>query len=72
MSEESKITYGQLVNLLEDQVTWMRVYLDYKHEQSHELMSWPAIQTSLEWWGKRKVHSIYPGYRFVFVYLEEE
>ena len=69
---EDKITFRQLVAALEDQVSWMRVYLDDRHEQSHELMSWKAIQTSLEWWGNRKVHSVYPGYRFVFVYLEEQ
>ena len=64
------ITLAQLAAVLEGQISWIRVYLDWRHEQSRDLMNRDAIREFVRAYGDRQVKGLYPGYRFVMVYLE--
>ena len=63
------ICLSQLADVLRGEIAWMRVYPEWKHEKSEDLMTWPEIMEYVRAYGDRKVKKLYPGYRFVMVYL---
>ena len=64
------ITLAQLAEVLHKEIAWMRIYFDYRHEQSLDCMDWEKIRDAVRAYGDRYVRRVYPGYRFVMIYLE--
>ena len=64
------ITLAQLAEVLYKEISWMRIYFDYRHEQSLDCMSTDKIREAVRAYGDRYVKSVYPGYRFVMVFLK--
>ena len=64
------ITLRSLAHVLKKEISWMRIYFDYRHEKSLDCMDERAIREAVLAYGDKVVHSVYPGYRFVMVYLK--
>ena len=67
VNRAKKITLRDLVSVLEGNIAWMKVYPDRKHEEAMASMDWDSIREAVAAYGDLFVHSVYPGYHFVFV-----
>lgn len=70
MNSEAPITLRQIMNALRGEIAWMRVYLNRQSREYTSHMNEPEIREAVEAYGDRRVWKVYPGYMFVFFYLE--
>lgn len=68
MTQETSITYRQLLQLVRQDIAWVRIELPTHEERN--FMSPQAIRESVTIYGDRTVCRVYPGYGFVIVTLD--
>lgn len=64
------ITLRQLMQVLQGEIAWMRLYTAQRWEEPIDCMDAQAIQDAVVTYGDRTVRSCMPGYRFVYVWLD--
>lgn len=59
-----------LVNALQGEIAWMRIYPGGWRAPPMDLMDWDKIEDAVRAYGDCPVRVITPGYRFVIVVLD--
>lgn len=70
MRSGAPITLRQLVAVTVRDLAWLRIYLGGPTGREENFMSPAAIEDAVHAYGDRTVRSVYPGYRFLIIYLD--
>ena len=66
------VTLRQLAHLLRGEIAWMRLYLSADGRDEENCMSREEMNQAVLAYGDRTVRRLFPGYRFVIVWLDSE
>ena len=64
-----QVTVKQILELARGEIAWMRIYPEGNSREFFSYMSPAEIEDAARIHGDKHVKKIYPGFRFIFLYL---